>query len=188
MNFIQIGTHLADDNFYDIIKNNKDNITKLILVEANPNCIETIEEKYSFINNKTIINKAVVSDDRTTINLYIPINDSTSQQISESKDHVLAHGHSSVTNININAINVNTLLDSFEGSIDLFCIDTEGYDIPIINSINFEKFDIKTIIFEYIHSDGIRSNGGPKLEECKKLLTRFGYTFSFEEYNIIAKK
>ncbi len=49
-------------------------------------------------------------------------------------------------------------------------IDVEGAEYEILNSINYEKINIKQILFESKHFDGTFKQG-EKLELIKKKLT-----------------
>lgn len=56
--------------------------------------------------------------------------------------------------ITVGCVPFNFLIENLGiETIDYLKIDTEGYDFDIIKSIDFEKFDIKKIRFEYEHSE-----------------------------------
>ena len=72
--------------------------------------------------------------------------------------------------------------------IDKLQIDVEGAEFQILNSINFEKIEIKKIIFEFKHFDGTFKEG-PKLKSIKEKLISFNYKLKeIDKENILAEK
>lgn len=66
--------------------------------------------------------------------------------------------------------------------IDLLHIDTEGYDSIILNSIDFDIWDIPLIMFEHVHMNR---------DEYRKILRNLSdlnYRLSYWEYDTIAIK
>ena len=189
MLIIQIGANDGKDHVFDFIKKNSIPISKLILIEANPKCIPLLQETYKDYPFVEIHNFAVVTGDEETVDLLIPENDGTSGHASISNDHMTNHGHSRLSTVTVPAKNINQIFGEFtNGTVDRFYIDVEGFDVPIINQIDFSAMNIPYICFEYIHSDGSRSYGGPQLDACKAKLEALGYSLSTVEYNIIAQK
>ena len=99
-----------------------------------------------------------------------------------------------VTDIDIEEIDVqyltfSNLMEKYSvSSIDLLQIDVEGAEFQILNSINFEKIEIKKIIFEYKHFDGTFKEG-PKLKSIKEKLISFNYKLKeIDKENILAEK
>ena len=97
-------------------------------------------------------------------------------------------------NINVNSfyipcLSINDFLSSFNfDAIDRFYIDVEGSDVPILLDLDFYKFKIAYIEFEFIHSDGTWNRGQNFIKLLEKLMN-FGYTLSKRsEYNIVATK
>jgi len=115
---------------------------------------------------------------------------------SSDKDHILNHNNKRflVTESDIEEVNIHYLTFSdliikyFILSIDLLHIDVEGSEFEILNSINFEKIEIKKIIFEYKHFDGTFKEG-PKLKSIKEKLIKFNYQLKeIDKENILAEK
>ena len=64
--------------------------------------------------------------------------------------------------------------------VDLIQIDAEGYDWPIIRSIDFSKLRPRILRFEYRHM------GDRNADECLSFLAGHGYRFVMDERDIIA--
>jgi hypothetical protein len=64
--------------------------------------------------------------------------------------------------------------------VDLIQIDAEGYDWPIIRSINFERLQPKILRFEY------RNMPPQDADACLALLASHDYRFIMESRDIIA--
>lgn len=194
MTIIQIGANDGKDHVFDYVSEHKELIDRLVLIDANPHCIPVLTETYKDYSKAEIYNFAVVPFEipighDTTVELLIPTNNSISSHSSLMSSHMEKHGHSALERVEVQAKNINSVLKEFSnGIIDRLYIDVEGYDVDIINSIDFTAVDIKYLCFEFIHADGPQSFRGPKLDACKQLLTNLGYTLTTVEYNIIAQK
>jgi hypothetical protein len=144
-NYIQIGTNTGNDDFYKFICDLHEPIN-LYLIEANSEIIDVLHENYkNYIesNSKSkifFINLAIIDNDKENkINLYL----GNSNQ------------HSSVINrttlvlprtIEVNAMSFNKFVEIFNiKNIEFLCIDVEGYDYSILNSINFDNIKINKI-------------------------------------------
>jgi hypothetical protein len=64
--------------------------------------------------------------------------------------------------------------------VDLIQIDAEGYDWPIIRSIDFSRLHPAVIRFEYRHMSSSDA------DTCLSLLARHGYRLIVESRDIIA--
>ena len=79
-----------------------------------------------------------------------------------SKKHLIKGG--------IKCLTLEKLLTKYKiKKIDVFSIDTEGFDYEIIKQINFKKFKPQLIIFEHCHLN-LKDK-----EACFKLLNKNGY-------------
>jgi hypothetical protein len=74
----------------------------------------------------------------------------------------------------------NNIMEKYNlTDLDYLFIDTEGLDIHIIASIDFQKYNIKNIIFEQMHADGpfnIGKNAKQTLNYLEKLEYKIQYT------------
>ena len=112
------------------------------------------------------------------------------------KQHILNHKNKrflvsdpDIEEVNIQYLTFSDLMDKYSvSSIDLLQIDVEGAEFEILSSINFEKIEIKKIIFEFKHFDGTFKEG-PKLKLIKEKLIKFDYQLKeIDKENILAEK
>ena len=112
------------------------------------------------------------------------------------KQHILNHRNKrflvsdvDIEQIDIQYLTFSNLVEKYSiYSIDLLQIDVEGAEFEILSSINFEKIEIKKIIFEFKHFDGTFEEG-PKLKSIKEKLIKFNYQLKeIDKENILAEK
>jgi FkbM family methyltransferase len=112
------------------------------------------------------------------------------------KQHILNHKYkrfmvkdSDIEQIDIQYLSFSNLIEKYSiSSIDLLQIDVEGAEFEILSSIDFEKIEIKKIIFEFKHFDGTFKEG-PKLKSIKEMLIKFNYQLKeIDKENILAEK
>jgi FkbM family methyltransferase len=192
MIIVQIGSNDGKDHVFNFISQYDGIIQKIFLIDANPNCVEKTKDQYKHFPQTLCLNYAVTPDWQSEdifTTLFLPKNDEFNAHASLLKEHIEKHDHFEFVKLDIPAISFNQLCEKFElQHIDRLYIDVEGLDIDILNSINLAKINIPYICFEFIHSDGVLSFGGPKLEKYKNYLSTMGYILTTEEYNIIAIK
>jgi len=91
-----------------------------------------------------------------------------------NKKHLINHGikKNHITSSNINCITFYKLINDYDyHDMDLLIVDTEGYDVDLINSF-IEKFEINPmIIFEWIHAE--KNEISLLIEKLKKRNYRF---------------
>ena len=112
------------------------------------------------------------------------------------KQHILNHKNkrflvsdTDIEQIDIQYLTFSNLIEKYSiSSIDLLQIDVEGAEFEILSSIDFEKIEIKKIIFEFKHFDGTFEEG-PKLKSIKEKLIKFNYQLKeIDKENILAEK
>ena len=87
--------------------------------------------------------------------------------------------------LTISLVSTNSIMEQyFANGLDLMSIDTEGYDLAILQSLDFGRFQPKIICVETLRQD---ENGKlHKIEEIYNLLTSKGYTvFADTQVNTI---
>jgi FkbM family methyltransferase len=165
MNIIQIGTNTGNDHVRDFVST-QSQYNLLILVEPFSIHNDTIKNNYSKINNYTIENVAIDPEapDGQILQkkLFYADDDGPQSSIpgrnyavsSLAEEHLFKHGFSpsNLKSINVPCMSINTLFDKYNlSTIDYLFIDAEGYDLEILQSINFDKFNILHIQIEVLH-------------------------------------
>jgi hypothetical protein len=64
--------------------------------------------------------------------------------------------------------------------LDLFHVDTEGYDFEVLKLIDFKRVKPRMILFEHIHLSA------DDRAACAAMLTREGYTLKPEQNDTLA--
>lgn len=179
MNIVQIGCNDCNDHVREYVKNNSGNIELLLLVDANQNKIKKCHDIYGPLNiDYNLIPKAITSGHEKELTLYFNRREVNGHHTSVNKDHLLRHNHSEsmIESESVPAINLNKLFDEYNlKDIDRLYVDAEGYDIEILKSIDYSKYNIERIQFEYIHCDGAFSGMSQKVKDFIKELEDIGY-------------
>lgn len=192
---IQIGCNVGLDTVYNFLNQTHDKTYNLFLIEANKFSLEKCKDNYLNLltrHNIFFLNAGIVPEisDAQEITLYYPAEDTMSPFVSTNKSFVITHvGHDNISHFTIKAIPINDLLSVYGDNkeIEYLYIDTEGLCVDIVAAIDFESYNIKNLIFEYIHSDGTLSWGGPKLAKLLEKLQQ-KYLIKKEDYDIVATK
>lgn len=189
MNIIQIGCHDGNDHVFDFIKYNKNKINRAILVEPLSEKIKEAKEKYKDYKFVEFHEYAIVDCfDKEEISFFYPEDLVHSQIASVNFDHTKTF-RSDIKEIKVKCLNIQKFLDSLGiTNIHRFYIDTEGLDCSLIKQIDFDKYSIDYIEYEYIHSDGVHSYGKNGIELENKLL-QLGYNKIMNPpFNVIFNK
>jgi FkbM family methyltransferase len=161
MNVIQIGANKGcnsdfngPDDFFNLIKDY--DFSNLILVEPLDIHISSLKERYVNIKNLNIENIAITNDSSCKELDFFYHKDDGPLYLVASTDpfHITKHGFSmdGIIKKTVPCLSINELFEKYSlQEIDILCIDTEGLDGDILKSINFEKFKIKEIYYEYTH-------------------------------------
>lgn len=174
--FIQIGTNIANDLFTEICIKYKP--SKIILVEPNVDLNTSIEKCYSGYNY--IIENVVISDKKDKVKLYNNPHTNNNQHFSikPMKDWYDLSDY-----IECESITFNDLIYKYNiDKIDFLNIDTEGNDVTILNSIDFNNIEVDKILYEWWgftndkhdYDDNLHGVGG--MEFIKGKLNSFGYS------------
>jgi FkbM family methyltransferase len=161
---IQIGTNDGNDDFkYDCHKSGYD---KIYLIEPHSKYNDEIKRKYQG-DNIEIINMVITSNPQLTTAKLYRFNDSgTHDSILLRKSHPMRNMQEIIPYVEIPCM---TFMKFCKGKnideIDYLCINTEGADFEILNSINYNEIVIRKIIWEnwgYDNDDeNCNYNSGP---------------------------
>ena len=175
----------------------------ILLVEPVPYNIDLLKVNTAKYNN-IIIETSAVSEKNEKKNFYYVKPDAVEKLGkhwasgigSFDKQHILNHKNkrflvsdADIEQIDIQYLTFSNLIEKYSiSSINLLQIDVEGAEFEILSSINFEKIEIKKIIFEFKHFDGTFKEG-PKLKSIKEKLIKFNYQLKeIDKENILAEK
>ena len=175
----------------------------VLLVEPVPYNISLLKENTAKYNNINIETSAV--SEKNEIKKFYYVKPDAVKKLGKhwasgigsfDKQHILNHKNkrflvsdSDIEEVNIQYLSFSNLIKKYSiSSIDLLQIDVEGVEFDILNSIDFEKIEIKKIIFEFKHFDGTFKEG-PKLKSIKEKLVKFNYQLKeIDKENILAEK
>jgi|TARA_B110000908_G_C10130011_1_gene391746 FkbM family methyltransferase len=186
MKIIQIGANDGKDETFEFIKKNNNLLELVIIVEPIPfkEIQDSLKKQYYHINNSNIEQIAISSQEIESMPLFY-LKDSNYEVSSFNYNHT--HNHSPdltkfpVCEIEVPCCSINKLMGKYNiKDLDYLFIDAEGLDVHIIGSIDFEIYNIKNIIFEFVHSDG-PFKYTENLQEIISYLSRLGY--KVEKYN-----
>jgi FkbM family methyltransferase len=189
MKIIQIGANSGNDNTNKFIVENIENIELVILVEPIPFILDELSNNYKNVPNCIIEPIAIAAnEDELILKLYYE--DNSNYEVSSfRKKHILDHGcaDEKIKSIDVKSMTVNKLMEKYNlTELDYLFIDTEGMDVWIISSLDFNKYKFKNIIFETAHTDGAR-NKGYNYNEIVNYLESIGYDVTnIDSMNAIA--
>jgi len=190
MNIVQIGCNDCNDEVYNFIVENSDQINNFFAIDALPNAAITAKNKYNFLEKKLNVINCAVGLSNGLISFYYPQDSDMSEHASLSIDHLQCHGYHFLTKIIVPIIEINTLLSSITkeiGKINKFYIDTEGFDVPILLQMDLNKYTPDYLEFEYIHSDGPKTIGPNLNNLLAKLQNKYNSIELSGHYNVIAQ-
>ena len=197
---VVIGAHFGVWLENEITKYSNQNI---LLVEPVPYNYEILKKKFSISKNISICTNAVFSENKKE--KFFFVKGSSIPKLGKhwasgigsfKKEHILNHKtkrfkieEEDIEEIEIEFIDFKSLIDKYQiNRIEKLQIDVEGAEFEILNSIDFTKIEINSILFESKHFDGTFTEG-PKLELIKKKLVNYGYKLKQEDTeNILAYK
>ena len=175
----------------------------ILLVEPVPYNIALLKENTAKYKNISIETSAV--SEKNEIKKFYYVKPEAVKRLGKhwasgigsfDKEHILNHKYkrfmvndSHIQQIDIQYLTFSSLIEKYSiSSIDLLQIDVEGAECGILNSIDFEKNEIKKIIFEFKHFDGTFKEG-TKLKLIKEKLIKFNYQLKeIDKENILAEK
>ena len=175
----------------------------ILLVEPVPYNITLLKENTAKYKNISIETSAV--SEKNQIKKFYYVKPDAVKKLGKhwasgigsfDKQHILNHKYkrfmvsdTDIEEVDVQYLTFSDLIEKYSiSSIDLLQIDVEGAEFEILNSIDFEKIEIKKIIFEFKHFDGTFKEG-PKLKLIKEKLIKFNYQLKeIDKENILAEK
>lgn len=188
--FVQVGAHIGQNDFASTITKTS-NVEFGLLIEPLPQLLPYLKESYKDVPNIIIENKAVTVEGSKKLTFYVDINDPITELSSLNKQHLIDHNitEKDIQEIIVQGEKLETILDYYNvKELDWLFVDVEGYDCDILLDFDFSKYKIDSIVFEYTHSDGAFSKGGPKLNKLIDKMTSLNYEISsLDTGNLLCK-
>ena len=175
----------------------------ILLVEPVPYNITLLKENTAKYKNISIETSAV--SEKNQIKKFYYVKPDAVKKLGKhwasgigsfDKQHILNHKYkrfmvsdTDIEEVDVQYLTFSDLIEKYSiSSINLLQIDVEGAEFEILNSIDFEKIEIKKIIFEFKHFDGTFKEG-PKFKSIKEKLIKFNYQLKeIDKENILAEK
>ena len=160
---IQIGCCVGDEYIFKLIHNNK--INTCIFIDANVSALEKCRENQEdFFRDKNVdwdvnfeyINCAVSDSKLDEIELNIPAGHPHSSHSSIfSNFPTISDAKNGFDTVKVKNFSINDIFENYGLTlIDYLFIDVEGCDKGIVSNINWGKYNILNIKFEFTHWDG----------------------------------
>lgn len=189
--FIQVGANdgISFDDLYDFVTKRK---SFGVVIEPVKSYFEELKNNYLALPNVVPVNMAVFHK-KDVLYIY-KINPEKSSNYPDWVKGIASFDseHHKKTNIkvediiteNVEADHLMNIIDSnFKGdysNVDLFQVDTEGFDYEVIKMIDFNKLHPKIIKFESVNLNDLQK------EELAKILNNEGYVVFNEAGDTVA--
>ena len=180
LTFLQIGAFdgIGEDDLRGLILAHK---LRGVLVEPQPSAFARLQQTYRNRPNVTLL-QAAIAEQEGPRELYCKQGEA-SMAASFDRDHLRRHGIADAE-IDAQQVACHTVESALRAAgltqVDLIQIDAEGYDGPIIRSIDFDRVRPRILRFEY------RNMPARDADECLTLLASHGFRFIIEARDIIA--
>jgi FkbM family methyltransferase len=175
--------HRGIDEVYELITRHNWNG---ILLEPNPRHFKELLETYKNYKDRVSLLEYAIAENTGKIQFFDCELDGASTLIESvlSKDNYHRGKSKNYKIIAVNALDINTLLAQHTNNImlDYLVIDAEGMDGTIIEMLDFEKYPIPKIRFEFSHIS-MEQLG----RVCLKLI-KLDYVLSHDKADIIAQQ
>lgn len=180
LTFLQIGAFdgVGDDDLHALVVAHH---LRGVLVEPQPAAFARLQQTYRNQPQVTLL-QAAIAEQEGARELYCKRGEA-SMAASFDREHLRRHGiadHEIIAQIVACHTVESALRVAGLDRVDLLQIDAEGYDWPIIQSIDFARLQPRIVRFEYRHmmvGDA---------DACLTLLASHGYRFIIEARDIIA--
>jgi FkbM family methyltransferase len=180
LTFLQIGAFdgVGDDDLRELVTAYK---LRGVLVEPQPAAFSRLQENYRNHPQVTLL-RAAIAETEGTRDLYCH-RSHASMAASFDRQHLRKHGIRD-RDIVIQQVPCHTVESALRtagmDNVDLIQIDAEGYDWPIIRSIDLNRIRPRIMRFEYRHMSDSDADA------CLAHLADSGYRFIVEMKDIIA--
>jgi FkbM family methyltransferase len=180
LTFLQIGAFdgEGDDDLRELITRH---CLRGVLVEPQPAAFARLQQTYHD-QPQVVLLQSAIAEKQGTRPLYCQ-RGHASMAASFDREHLKRHGirDGEIETQNVECHTVMSALAAAQlDSVDLIQIDAEGYDWPIIRSIDFSALRPTILRFEY------RNMPHRDADECLEFLASHGYRFVVEPRDIIA--
>jgi FkbM family methyltransferase len=180
MTFLQIGAFdgACEDDLRELVTTHN---LRGVLVEPQPGAFARLQQTYRNQKQVTLL-QAAIAETEGTRELYCQ-RGPASMTASFDRRHLLKHNIPE-RDIVSQTVPCHTVASALRAAglnqVDLIQIDAEGYDWPIIRSIDFVRTKPRIIRFEYRHMSDRDADA------CIAHLALNGYRFVLESHDIIA--
>jgi len=153
--WVQIGTNNGNDDFNRLVK--QSDPTMVLLIEPNTLKNTEIIENYTGVSNTHIENVIITNTDEKVSTIVIPKNNQENNTAINGVRYDDAHYSllpmddwgDVFTSIKTQSTTFNALCKKYRiTNVHYLQIDTEGYDVEILKSIDFKKINIDVIKYE----------------------------------------
>jgi FkbM family methyltransferase len=180
--FLQIGAFdgVGDDDLRELVTRHR---LRGVLVEPQPKAFSRLQRTYRDQPQVTLL-QAAIAEREGTREFYCR-RDAPTMAASFDREHLRRHGIPD-TEIVARTVLCHTVESALRSAgldrVDLVQIDAEGFDWPIIRSIDFARLRPSIVRFEY------RNLPARDADACLELLAAHGYRFLVEQRDIIAHR
>jgi FkbM family methyltransferase len=180
MTFLQIGAFdgIGEDDLRELVTSHN---LRGVMVEPQPAAFARLQQTYRNQRQVTLL-QAAIAEAEGTRDLYCH-RSHASMAASFDRRHLRKHGISD-RDIVAQPVPCHTVESALRAAglanVDLIQIDAEGYDWPIVRSIDFARTRPRMIRFEYRHMPDADADA------CLAHLAAHGYRFILESNDIIA--
>ena len=184
INIIQLGSNVGKDHVTDFIEYYIDIIDKVLLVEALPQLADKLRDNYKGYNADISVHSCAVSDKNGTADFYFLEN--TNLRLSSLLPNVHSDFMKGTSKITVPTLTFDSLCAKHSISkVDVLFVDIEGYDEDVISTIDFAKYNIGTLVWEFNHS---RQRNPKQHEALKQKCMDYGMIQESRGMNIIMTK
>ncbi|MEX0641497.1 MAG: FkbM family methyltransferase [Pirellulales bacterium] len=182
LTFLQIGAFdgVGDDDLRELIATHR---LRGVLIEPQPKAFGRLQHTYRD-QSQVVLLQAAIAEREGTREFYCRQGAAT-MAASFDRDHLRRHGIPDAE-IVTHSVACHTVGSALRAAgfdrVDLLQIDAEGFDWPIIRSIDFARLRPAIVRFEY------RNMPQRDADSCLELLAEHGYRFLLEPRDIIAHR